>query len=397
VIALALAAVLLGAWVYCVLTIVAVRRQFRSVGLSGAGPWPAAASQAASSGLTAGRPETPQAKGLPHISILKPLAGAEPLLESNLRSFFAQDYPAFELLFAVRRDTDPAIAIVSVLQREFPYIPSRLIVTGEPPYANAKVFSLSNLTALASHDWVVMSDSDVGVSHDFLRKISAEIDAGTYDIATCPYRAVPGSSLWPRLEALGMNTEFWGSAFVAKMMEGVRFTVGPTVVARRAVFNRIPWDTLSPYLAEDFVLGQRAAELGFRVDLSRVVVEHHLIDESFRDNMAHRLRWARSTRRSRPWGYLGQVFTNPLPVALLLLAADLRSWPALVVTAVLRAASAFATANALHDTLSRRYALLIPIQDLLSFVFWLAGFTGNIIAWRGRRYRLHRDGTFEPV
>lgn len=376
-IALALAAVLLGSWVYCVLTMVAVRRQFGCPGtLSGAGPQP---------------------EGLPHISVLKPLAGAEPLLESNLRSFFAQDYPSFELLFAVRRDTDAAIPIVSALQREFPHIPSRLIVTGEPPYANAKVFSLSNLTALASHDWLVMSDSDVCVSHDFLQRISAEVNAGQYDLATCPYRAVPGSSVWPLLEALGMNTEFWGSAFVAKMMEGVRFTVGPTVIARRPVFDRIPWDTLSPYLAEDFVLGQRAAESGFRVDLSRVVVEHHLIDESFRDNMAHRLRWARSTRRSRPWGYLGQVFINPLPIALLLLAADRRSWPALVITAVLRAASGFATANALRDTLSRRYALLIPIQDLLSFVFWLAGFTGNIIAWRGRRYRLRRDGTFEPV
>jgi ceramide glucosyltransferase len=277
--------------------------------------------------------------GTPGISILKPLSGAEPLLESNLRSFFSQDYPSFELLFAVRRESDPAIPIVSALQREFPDTFSRLIITGEPPYANAKVFSLSKLTAMAAHDRLVMSDSDVWVAPDFLRRISAEFTANQYDIATCPYRAVPGSSVWPLLEALGMNTEFWGSAFVAKMVEGVRFTVGPTVVARRAVFDRIPWDSLSPYLAEDFVLGQRAAELGFRVDLSRVVIEHHLIDESFRDNMAHRLRWARSTRRSRPWGYLGQLFTNPLPIALILLGLDRRFWPALVVTFALRAAS----------------------------------------------------------
>jgi ceramide glucosyltransferase len=394
VIALALAAVLLGCWVYCLLTVLAVKRHF------GAGAGMSAGTAATSRRATGGadsQSAAPRLVGAPGISILKPLSGSEPLLETNLRSFFSQPYPSFELLFAVRRDSDPALPIVSALQREFPHIPSRLIVTGEPPYANAKVFSLSNLTSLAAHDWLVMSDSDVCVSHDFLHRISAEIVSGQYDIATCPYRAVPGSSLWPLLEALGMNTEFWGSAFVAKMVEGVRFTVGPTVVARRAVFDRIPWDTLSPYLAEDFVLGQRAAELGFRVDLSRTVVEHHLIDESFRDNMAHRLRWARSTRRSRPWGYLGQLFTNPLPIALILLAANTRFWPALVVTLILRAAGAFATAHALGDKLSRQYALLIPIQDLLSFVFWLAGFTGNIIAWRGRRYRLRRDGTFDPV
>ena len=36
------------------------------------------------------------------ISILKPLAGLDLGLESNLRTFFEQDYPAFEILFAVR-------------------------------------------------------------------------------------------------------------------------------------------------------------------------------------------------------------------------------------------------------------------------------------------------------
>lgn len=382
VLALAVAAVLLGSWVYCVLTVVAVRRHFRRFEDTGIED-------------VEGRPE-----GLPHmpaISVLKPLSGSEPLLETNLRSFFSQSYPSFELLFAVRRADDGAVPVISAVQREFPHVSSRLIVTGEPPYANAKVFSLSHLTVLAAHEWLVMSDSDVGVSSDFLYEIAAEMKQDRYDLATCPYRAVPGSSLWPLLEALGMNTEFWGSAFVAKMMEGVRFTVGPTVVAKRAVFDRIPWDDLSPYLAEDFVLGQRAAELGFRVDLSHAVVEHHLIDESFRDNMAHRLRWARSTRRSRPWGYLGQIFTNPLPIALILLALDRRFWPALAATVLLRGASAWVTANALKDRLTPRYAWLVPVQDLLGFVFWLAGLTGTTIAWRGRRYRLRRDGTFEPI
>ena len=60
-------------------------------------------------------------------------------LEENLRSFFEQDYPQFEMLFAVRTPDDPAIAVVQKLRAEYPDIPSRLIVTGEPPYPNAKV------------------------------------------------------------------------------------------------------------------------------------------------------------------------------------------------------------------------------------------------------------------
>jgi ceramide glucosyltransferase len=146
------------------------------------------------------------------------------------------------------------------------------------------------------------------------------------------------------------------------------------------------------------VLGQRAAELGFRVDLSQVLVEHHLGDDSFKENFSHRLRWARSTRRSRPWGYIGQIFTNPLPLAIILAAIAPRLWFVLVATAILRAFTAYATAGwVLRDPLCRRWWFLIPVQDLLSFVFWWAGFSGNRISWRGRRYRLRADGTFDLV
>src|SRR5277367_4686093 len=95
------------------------------------------------------------------ISILKPLSGLDSNLESNLRTFFEQDYPAFEILFAVKTAADPAAEIVTRLQREYPAIPSRLVVTGESPYPSAKVYSLDKMMAAASHDLLVMSDSDV--------------------------------------------------------------------------------------------------------------------------------------------------------------------------------------------------------------------------------------------
>jgi len=195
-----------------------------------------------------------------------------------------------------------------------------------------------------------------------------------------------------------MNTEFWGGVLVAKLVEGVRFTIGPTVVAHRKVLEAIPWATLSGYLAEDFVLGQRAAERGFRVDLSQQVVEHRLNGDSMQKNLAHRLRWARSTRRSRPAGYIGQLFTYPLPAALILVAVHHAAWPLLAVTALLRAFAAHSVSHlVLKGKLDLRSWLLIPLQDILGFIFWVAGFSGNHIDWRGHRYRLHRDGTFELV
>ena len=161
------------------------------------------------------------------VSILKPLAGMDLGLESNLRTFFEQEYPSFEILFAVRSESDPAAQVVARLQREFPDIPSRLVDYGEPAYANAKVYSLERMLALAANDLVVMSDSDIRVTSSLLRTIAAEFQDQHVGVATCPYRAVPGPSLWSRLEAFGMNTDFWGGALVARMIEGMHFAVGP--------------------------------------------------------------------------------------------------------------------------------------------------------------------------
>src|SRR5207302_8046584 len=126
------------------------------------------------------------------ISILKPLAGLDLDLESNLRTFFEQDYPSFEILFAVRSESDPAVQVVSRLQREYSKIPSRLVITGEPPYPNAKVFSLECMMAAAVSDLLVMSDSDIRVTPDLLRTAAAEFQDARLGVATCPYRAVPG-------------------------------------------------------------------------------------------------------------------------------------------------------------------------------------------------------------
>jgi ceramide glucosyltransferase len=328
------------------------------------------------------------------ISVLKPLAGLEPDLESNLRGFFEQDYDNFEILFAVRSAADPAARVAEKLGREYPRVPSRLVITGDPPYPNAKVFSLSHMWAAAAYDLIVMSDSDTRVGPELLKTLDAELRDPGVGIATCPYRAVAGPSFWSRLEATSINTDFLAGILVARMMEGMRFAVGPTIAARRRVLESIGgFDRLKDFLAEDFVMGKFAAQEGHGVILSSYVIEHHIGYSDLRHNSAHRLRWARSTRRSRPLGYVGQIFTMPLPLAVLTVIAHPAWLPLLLVALVLRAAAADAIVRgALH---ARVNWALIPLADVASFCFWIAGFFGKTITWRGRRYRLHGDGRFE--
>lgn len=374
-------AVVLGALVYCLLVVWAARA-YRLA-------------RVATAHQRANRKDQP----LPAISVLKPLRGLDQGLEENLRSFFTQEYPEYELLFAVRDRQDPAVALVEKLQAEYPGVPSQLVLTGEPPWRNAKAWSLQVMQGKAKQEVLLMADSDIRAAQDLLQTVGREFAADqNLMIVTCPYRAVGGPG-WPsRLEALGMNTEFWAGVLVARLVEGVNFTIGPTVAARKAAIHKVGgWPYLQEFLAEDFVLGSRAAELGLKVELSAAVVEHRIGDELWAANVEHRLRWCRSTRRSRPAGYIGQVFTNPLPLALILVLLQPALWPVLAATAVLRAWAGWAVAERLlRDPASRRDWWLIPLQDLLSFGFWAAGFFGDKIVWRGEAYRVTAEGKLQP-
>jgi ceramide glucosyltransferase len=341
----------------------------------------------------------PSLDQMPPVSILKPLAGVDEGLEENLRSFFEQDYPAFEILMAVNSAEDPAFAVALRMEQNYPRVPVQILVTGEPPYPNRKVCSVHNMVQRARHDLLVMSDSDIRVGPDMLRVVAAEFQDPHLAVTTCPYRAVPGNSFWSRLEAVMMNTEFLAGILTARLLEGMRFAVGPTIVCRRAAVEAMGgFETLRDFLAEDFIFGQRAAEMGMGVELSSYVIEHHIGTSDFRTNAEHRMRWVRSTRRSRPAGYVGQLFTYPIPLALLLTAWDARWWPLLAVAAIVRGYSAWQTAyQILRDPLVSRSPWLAPLQDVISFLFWIAGFFGNVIRWRGKKFYLERDGRFRRI
>jgi ceramide glucosyltransferase len=329
------------------------------------------------------------------ISILKPLSGFDEGLESNLRSFFEQDYPLFEILFAVREECDPCVPLVRRLCAEYSNVPSRLMVVGEPDYLHAKVYSLARMIAQARHELLVMSDSDIRVGRDLLRRVAAEFcvgpDGAQVALATCPYRAVAGGSLWSRLEATGMNTTFWQGVLTARLLHGMNFAVGPTIVARRAAIEAIGGiERVKEYIAEDFDLGRLVAQAGYPVILSSYVIEHRIGSESLAANFAHRLRWGRTSRRSRPVGYIGQVFMHPLPVALLLAIVSPSLWPVAAFAAVVRYASAWITSQAVLG--APLNWILLLLDDLLGLFFWAAGFFGDTIIWRGRTYRIDRQG-----
>lgn len=336
---------------------------------------------------------------MPPMSVLKPLHGLDEGLEENLRSFFEQDYPEFEILFAVESEDDAAVPVARRLIEEFkrnrPQTAARLLIAGPSPFPNAKVHSLRCMAEETCHELLVMADSDVRVSPDFLRTVAAEMSGPNVALVTCPYRAIAGKSFWTRLEAVGLNTEFIAGVLVARMLGGMDFALGPTIATRKKHLEEIGGLAgLQPYLAEDFVMGNRLAELGRRVVLSSYAIDHRIGSQPLGPNLSHRLRWNRSTRRSRPMGYIGQLFTYPVPTALALACWSPEWWPAALSVVAIRYLAAWRTSRSIQ---ARPSYLWLPLQDLLSFAMWGAGFFGNEITWRSRRYIIDRSGRFQST
>lgn len=337
----------------------------------------------------------------PALTLLKPLAGAEPDLEPHLASFFEQDYPEFEILFCARQPDDAGLVIARRVAARFPNVPAKFFTTGEPPYINAKVASMELMEKSATHEILVISDSDVRVTPDYLRAVALPFADQKVGGMCCLYRGIAsGGGLWARLEAVGMSVEMTAGVLVAQMMEGMQFVLGPTMAFRREAIRRMGgFKVTADYCADDFVLGNETHKLGQTVVLSHHAIDHIVINLSLMASLKHQVRWMKSTRFSRPKGHFGTVLTFSMPFGLLGFAAGLlfgHPW-----SGVALLAWAVASREVLSVTVGRMVVrdpswfnllVLYPVRDLMGFFFWAASYMGSRILWRGRVFQLLPGG-----
>ncbi len=337
----------------------------------------------------------------PPLTLLKPVHGAEPNLDAHLASFFEQDYPQYEILFCARTDNDAGLETARRVAARYPQIPARFFSTGEPSYINAKVASLELMESAATYDILVISDSDVRVAPDYLRAVALPFADERVGAVTCPYRGVAaGGGLWARLEAVGMSVEMTSGVLAARAMEGMQFTLGPTMAFRRDTIRRMGgFRVTADYCADDFVLGNETWKLGQQVVLSHHAIDHIVINATFADSLKHQVRWMKSTRFSRPKGHFGTALTFSIPFGLLAwVAAAAWGHPALGLalfglSVATRLALALVIGRAVVGDRSW-FGLLVlyPIRDLMGFCFWIASYSSNRILWRGRVLQLLPGG-----
>ena len=326
---------------------------------------------------------------LPPVSILKPLKGVDPGMWESFCTHCEQEYPQYQLIFGVSDPSDPAIEIVRKLKAKYPHLPIELIMCDRVLGTNIKVSNLVQMLPAARYELLLVNDSDVRVPSDYLRKVIAPLADPAVGLVTCLYRGVAGPSVWSRLEALGISTDFVPGVLSARFLEkGLHFGLGSTLAFRRRDLEAIGgFEPLLDYLADDYELGRRIAATGKRIELSAATVTTFLPAYTLRQFFRHQLRWSRTIRDARRWGYAGLLFTFGLPWALLtLLAARGAAWAwALfgLTFAVRLGVGLVAAVGVLHDRQVLRSVFLLPLRDLIAPFVWGAGFMGNRIHWRG--------------
>jgi ceramide glucosyltransferase len=336
------------------------------------------------------------------VSIMIPLRGADFRAYQNYSRFCEQDYPEYQLVFGVSDAGDSSIPIVRKLIADFPKVDIELVVCPNVVGQNLKVSNLNNMLRSVKYERIIVVDSDIRVGRDYLRSVTAPLSNPEVGLVTCLYRAAEAGDFAARFEAVGITGEFVAGVLMAWMLEGVKFALGSTIATTRSNLESIGgFAAVADYLADDFMLGSLIASRGLEVRLSHHIVETAMYPAGFRGMIRHQMRWARSTRISRPMGYLGLILTYGTALALLTVAADRASSLSLALlgsTLFVRLTMAWLIGVYwMRDEILRRNFWLVPLRDLLSFAIWCFSWVGNRVEWRGRMFEVYRGGKMAEV
>lgn len=336
------------------------------------------------------------------VTVLKPVKGMDEGSYDNFASFCRQKYDGpVQLLFAVADRHDPVVAVIEQLMADFPACSIELHIDATIHGPNYKVSNLINAFPKARHDLLVICDSDIRVSGDFLQSVTSHFDDPQLGLVSSPYRSSHVYGPVTALEALAFTCEMTPNVLVARQLEGLSFALGAAMTFRRSALESIGGlPALVNYLADDYQLGHQINRAGWKLALDRQLVESMLKPETVAGILSRQLRWSRTMRVSRPGGYLASGITLPgLAILLALLAGPASNALAaigLLYLIRLTVTTCFSRCW-VQDRLLPRWGWLLPLRDLLACGTWLLSFMGNRVTWRGHRFIVRPGGQLTPL
>jgi ceramide glucosyltransferase len=347
----------------------------------------------------------PRLTGLPPVTILKPICGDEPLLEEAITSFCRQNYPDVQLVIGAQDAADPALAAARRVAHWHPEADVQIVVDPARQGVNGKIANLINMLPYAKHDVLVIADSDLHVTPDYLEKIVAELQLpGTGLVTTLPAAEPAAAGPAATIGSSHLTHGFLPSALIGAAL-GRQDCLGGTMALYRDDLERIGGlEALVDQLADDNLLGEKIRELGLAVRIAKTLPVVTVQEKTFHDLWQHELRWARTIGSVAPLSLAGCVLQYPIFWALL--ALPIFSKPlwglALLATACaaraliqrgIDAALAPHRARPVHPTPLWQ----LPVRDVLSVAEIVASFFGRQVVWRGRTLYAGRIAPARPL
>ena len=326
---------------------------------------------------------------LPPVTILKPLCGADSGLRRNLETFFEQDYPSFELVFGVESEDDPAIDVVRALREEHPDVACKLIVHSTRAGINPKVRNLTGMMPFASHDLVLISDSNVRAPAHYVTEMVYTLLDGDEPagLVTNLFAGTREDNLGSALENVQLNG-FCAAGAALPTTLGDVLVIGKSMMFSRRVLDSLGGlDRVANVLAEDYVMGKMFQHAGYDVRIAPTVLENVTRGMTVKAFVLRHLRWGMLRWRLRPVAFGLEVLTSPLavlPLAWATFGAWGLGWAAALL--LLRDVGQWVALRGLSGAWVP--ALLSPIRELALLTVWLRAPFKRHVSWRGNHARL---------
>ncbi len=344
----------------------------------------------------------PRPKEWPTVTLFKPLHGHDFELETNLRSFCTQAYPAYQVIFGVSSADDPAIPVVRKLLASMPDLDAELVIDETLNGSNPKVSNLINMDKVAKNDVLIVSDSDMRVKPDYIQKVVSGFNTPEIGVVTCLYSGTPAPGFASQLGAMFINQWFAPSALIPATFGKMANCFGATMAIRRQVLSEIGgFEALASNLADDHTMGQRARAIGYEIKLANIVVENFVEEKDLKALIHHELRWARTIRSVAPLGFASTFLTDTIPIGLIVsLLMVLAGWDlgwALLPTGIAIGARLvlYGSTIGIFSSKNPSDSWIFPLRDLLSFFVRLICYTGKTVSWRSSHLSVGSGGEID--
>ena len=344
-------------------------------------------------------------KNYPKISLLKPFKGVDDSIETNLESYYKLDYPNYEIIIGVETLRDPCVHFIEKVKNRYPNIKTTIIATGVQQMLNPKVDSLAKLAQKATGEIYWLNDANTRVKPDMLKRLLNEYERNNSKIVFSPVKGTGGNSIGSIMENAYINLFLSGGVISAWKLLHKTVIVGKSMFMEKEALDKLGgYKIFGNYLAEDYVMGEIYRENKIPVSTNCVWVTNYNSSTSVKDFVSRVRRWCSMRFRLEPFYYIGEIFTNPISIALLALPfLGENGFAVLAATIILKIIIEYVclfTVNR-EDSRNKKILLLYPLlmiyKDILLFLIYPVPFLKNTVKWRGKKIFIGKNSLISSI